>query len=143
MSGPRRGAAESGGEFASVPITVANENIAGVRITTGLGGTVKGRVVFEGTAPRTGGFGPLRVMAQADDPQMPMFGMGMMFGGGGMADGSIADDGAFELGGVTGSVLFRVNAPPSLGAQIRDHSGGGHDGRSVRIQGGAGPVRRA
>jgi carboxypeptidase family protein len=108
---PRGGG--SGAEFASVPITVANENIAGLRITTGLGGTVKGRVVFEGTAPQTGGFGPLRVMAQADDPQMPMFGMGMMFGGGRMADGSIADDGAFELGGVTGSVLFRVNAPPS------------------------------
>jgi hypothetical protein len=108
---PRGGG--SGAGFASVPITVANENIAGLRITTGLGGTVKGRVVFEGTAPQTGGFGPLRVMAQADDPQMPMFGMGMMFGGGRMADGSIADDGAFELGGVTGSVLFRVNAPPS------------------------------
>jgi hypothetical protein len=108
---PRGGG--SGAGFASVPITVANENIAGLRITTGLGGTVKGRVVFEGTAPQTGGFGPLRVMAQADDPQMPMFGMGMMFGAGRMADGSIADDGAFELGGVTGSVLFRVNAPPS------------------------------
>ena len=102
-----------GGEFASVPLTIANENIAGLRITTGPGATVKGRVVFEGTAPRTGGLGPLRVMAQAEDAQMPMFGMGMMFGGGATGDGSIADDGTFELGGVTGSVLFRVTAPPS------------------------------
>lgn len=102
-----------GAEFASVPITIANENIAGLRITTGPGATVKGRVVFEGTAPRTGGLGPLRVMAQAEDPQTPMFGMAMMFGGGATGDGSIGDDGAFELGGVTGSVLFRVTAPPT------------------------------
>ena len=65
----------SAAEFASVPVTVANENISGVRITTGTGATVKGRVLFEGTAPRTGGFGPLRVFAQAEDPQMPMMGM--------------------------------------------------------------------
>jgi hypothetical protein len=108
---PRGGG--SGAEFASVPLTIANENIAGLRITTGPGATVRGRVVFEGTASRTGGLGPLRVMAQAEDPQTPMFGMGMMFGGGAGGDGRIADDGAFELGGVTGSVLFRVNAPPS------------------------------
>jgi hypothetical protein len=108
---PRGGG--SGSEFASVPITVAGESIAGLRITTGPGATVKGRVVFEGTAARTGGFGPLRVMAQAEDPQTPMFGMGMMFGGGATGDGSIGDDGAFELGGVTGNVLFRVNAPPA------------------------------
>jgi hypothetical protein len=105
---PRGGG--SGAEFASVPLTIANENIAGLRITTGPGATIKGRVVFEGTASRTGGLGPLRVVAQAEDLQTP-FGMGMMFGGGANGDGSIADDGAFELGGVSGSVLFRLNAP--------------------------------
>ena len=108
---PRGGG--SGTEFASVPLTVANENISGLRITTGPGATVKGRVVFEGTAPRTGGFGPLRVTAQAEDPQMPTFGMGMMMGGGLIGDGSVMDDGTFELGGVMGNVLFRVMAPPN------------------------------
>ena len=108
---PRGGG--SGGEFASVPITVAGENITGLRIATGPGATVKGRVVFEGSAPLTDGLRPLRVMAQAEDPQMPRFGMGMAFGAATTGDGSIADDGAFELGGVTGNVLFRVMAPPN------------------------------
>ena len=43
---------------------------------------------------------------------MPNFGMGMAFGRGLGGDGTVADDGSFELGGVTGSVLFRAATPP-------------------------------
>ena len=99
----------SAAEFASVPVTVGNEDITGLRITTGSGGAVKGRVTFAGTAPRTGGFGPLRVFTQGADPQLP----GMMFGGGVIGDGTIADDGSFELGNLSGKLLFRVMTPPA------------------------------
>jgi hypothetical protein len=97
-------------EFASMPITVASEDVAGLRITTGRGGSVRGRVVFEGTAARAGAFGAVRVMAQPADPQQ--FG-GAVFFGGGANNGIIADDGTFALDGVNGEVLFRVTASPS------------------------------
>jgi hypothetical protein len=102
----------SRGEFASMPVTVASENISGLRLTTGPGATVRGRVLFEGTSPRTGGFAPLRVFAQPDDPQ-PLPGMGMMMGGGFAGDGTVADDGSFELSNVSGKVLFRAGTPPA------------------------------
>jgi hypothetical protein len=89
---------------------VASEDLAGLRITTGRGGSVRGRVVFEGTAPRTNTFGALRVMAQPADPQQMMG--GMVFGGG-MNNGTIADDGTFALDGVNGDVLFRVMVSPA------------------------------
>jgi hypothetical protein len=108
-----RGGGSATSEFASVPLTIANENISGLRIITGPGATVKGRVVFEGTAPRSGGTGPIRVLAQPADPDTPNFAMGMMFGRGSVGDGTVAEDGSFELGAVTGSVLFRVATPPT------------------------------
>jgi protocatechuate 3,4-dioxygenase beta subunit len=104
----------SAAEFASVPMTVANEDINGLRITTGPGATVRGRVIFAGTAPRTGGFGPLRVLTQGSDPQMPP--MGFMLRGG-EDDGTIADDGSFQLGNLSGKLLFRVSAPPAWALQ--------------------------
>jgi hypothetical protein len=96
-------------EFGSIPVTVGNEDISGLRITTGSGATVKGRVTFAGTAPRTGGFGPMRVFTQGADPQAPP----MLFGANTIDHGIIADDGSFELGNLSGKLLFRVMAPPA------------------------------
>ena len=48
---PRPGA--TGGEFASVPIVVSGSDISGVRIVTGEGALISGRVVFEGTSSRS------------------------------------------------------------------------------------------
>ncbi len=95
-------------EFASVPITVTGENITGLRVTTGPGATIRGRVIFDGSAPRTGNFGPLRVTPQNADPQqMPV---AVMMGGPFAAgNGIIADDGTFELAGQAGNLLLRVN----------------------------------
>jgi hypothetical protein len=99
-------------EFASVPITVAGDDVAGLRIVTGRGGLVRGRVVFEGTSPRTGGFGPLRVFTQgADAQQMP--GAPIAMGGPSMANGIVADDGTFEIDGIGGRVFFRAATPPA------------------------------
>ncbi|HEY6362891.1 MAG TPA: carboxypeptidase regulatory-like domain-containing protein, partial [Vicinamibacterales bacterium] len=98
-------------EFASVPITVANADITSLRVTMGPGATVRGQVVFEGTAPRTGGFGPLRITTQSADPNGSP--MGMMFGGPNVSNGAVADDGTFEIGGVSGRILFRATTPPA------------------------------
>ena len=102
--------ADAAVEFASMPIAVGNENISGLRIATAAGARVKGRVVFDGAAPRTGGVGPPRVYAQPEDPQSPTAGLGFMMGPGG---GVIAEDGTFELGNLTGKVLFRAATPPN------------------------------
>lgn len=98
------------GEFASVPMTVGGEDITGLRLTMSQGATVRGRVVFDGAASRSGGIGPLRVFAQSSDPEV--MGAGMMFGGGAMSNGAVGEDGTFELRGLTGTLLLRVAAPP-------------------------------
>jgi sarcosine oxidase gamma subunit len=112
---PRGRGFGSTSEFASVPVTVGNEDINGLRITTGPGATVRGHVTFAGTAPRTGGFGPLRVIAQGSDPGAPP--MGFMIGPGATGDGVIGDDGSFELDNLSGKMLFRVSAPPAWALQ--------------------------
>jgi len=99
----------SGGEFASVPVTVAGTDVNGLRIVTGKGATVSGRVVFEGTASRDSP-APLRVMAMPVDPSnMPIF-----FGSGDpLANGVLDDKGNFQLGGSSGRVFLNVTTPPS------------------------------
>jgi hypothetical protein len=95
------------GEIASVPLTVASEDITNLRITTGRAAVVTGTVVFEGSSPRQGIGGGLRMTANSADPQEfggPLIGMGNA--------GLVEDDGRFEVQGV-GKVLFRaVNLGP-------------------------------
>ena len=72
------------------------------------GATVAGRVVFEGDSPRTGA-GALAGRSRSPvDPGRIVFSAGSP-----LANGVVADDGAFELAGGTGPVLFRVSAPPA------------------------------
>lgn len=94
-------------EFASMPVAVGGGDVTGVKIVTGHGGTISGRVVFEGTAPRTGGPTPTRVFPQSVDPSQPMIFMSSD------ANGTVAEDGAFEIGGVTGKAYLTVSTPPA------------------------------
>jgi protocatechuate 3,4-dioxygenase beta subunit len=94
-------------EGASVPVSIGGADLLNLRVTTSRGATVTGRVVFEGDSPRTGVV-PLRVFAQSGDPGRIVFSAGSP-----LANGVVADDGAFELAGGTGPVLFRVSAPPA------------------------------
>jgi protocatechuate 3,4-dioxygenase beta subunit len=102
------------GEGASFPIVVAGSDLQGVLITTGAGATVTGRVVWEGTSPRTTTSAPLslRVTAQQADAQRQL----AMLGGfsNPLENGTLDDDGNFTLAGVTGRVFFSVQgaAPP-------------------------------
>jgi hypothetical protein len=108
---PQRRPGESGGEFASVPITVSGSDITGMRIVTGKGATVRGRVVFEGTSPRSNSASPqpLRVMAMPADPTN----RSMFFGGDPRSNGVVGENGNFELAMATGSVFFMVTTPQS------------------------------
>src|SRR4030095_706143 len=85
-------------EFASVPISVNGSNIANLVITTGVGATVSGRVIYEGTPPRTNGGAALRVMPTSPDP-----GSGMMVGNmmaNNQSNGTVDDAGRFQIKGV-------------------------------------------
>jgi hypothetical protein len=103
----RRGAANA--EAASVPVTVGSDDVTGLRVALSPGTRVTGRVIWEGTAPRTGGPVPPRVSAQQTDPQRQF----VMFNGTDpLANGTPDDEGNFALGGVAGRVFFSMNAPP-------------------------------
>jgi hypothetical protein len=103
---PRPGAVA---ESASVPIDVGTADISGLKIVTSRGTLVTGRVVWEGTAPRTN---PLpiapRVTPSSADPSRQM----IFFTTDSVANGTLDDDGNFQLGGVFGRVFLNVPAPP-------------------------------
>ncbi len=103
---PRPGGAS--GESASMPIVVSGADITGLRIVTGKGATITGRVVFEGTSTRTDTTTPLRVMAMPVDPgQMFRFPVGDP-----QSNGALDESGSFQLAGSSGRVFFNVTAPP-------------------------------
>ena len=105
---PRPGS--TGGESASVPITVTNTDITNLRIVTGKATTISGRVVFEGTSARSNDTTPLRVMAQQSDPSRQL----MMFPSGDpLANGVLDDQGNFQLSGVSGRVFLALSTPPT------------------------------
>jgi hypothetical protein len=100
----------TGGEFASFPITVSGADISGIRIVTGKGATITGRVVFEGTSPRENPAGPLRVYANPSDPTNRTF----FFGGGDpLSNGVLDSNGNFQLSAAGGPVFFAVGTPPA------------------------------
>jgi protocatechuate 3,4-dioxygenase beta subunit len=105
---PRPGGA--GGEFASVSVTVAGTDISGLRIVTGKGATVSGRVVFEGTASRSSPT-PLRVFPMPADPSSTP----ILFAGGAdpLANGVLDDNGNFQLAASSGRIFLTVTAPPA------------------------------
>jgi len=99
-------------ESALVPIAVAGADLQGLQIATSPGATVTGRLVWEGTSPRT--TGPttvaLRVRAQPADPMLSALGTGL---GNLNADGTPDDDGSFTLAGVSGPVFFGITTIPA------------------------------
>jgi len=94
-----------GPEAASVPITVAGNDITGLRITTSKGSLITGRVIWDGTAPKTSPLpGPLRVGAMPADPTNLSLGAG----NDSKANGELDDSGNFQLGGVAGRVFLTL-----------------------------------
>jgi protocatechuate 3,4-dioxygenase beta subunit len=98
VGGGGDGATESG----STPLSVAGDDVSNVMVVTSKGTTVSGRVVFEGGKPAN--TAPVRVSAVAIDADSPM----------GMPGGStsLTAEGTFEMKGMMGPRLFRVNGLP-------------------------------
>lgn len=96
-------------EYGTVTLTVGGSDIVGVRIVTGKGTTVSGRVVFEGQATRTGGVAPTRVLLQPVDPMRMMM---PTVAGDPLANGTVGEDGRFQMAGAPGPVFVRMVAPP-------------------------------
>jgi hypothetical protein len=105
----RQNVAGAVGEFASAPIVVGNTDITGLQITMAPGAMVTGRVVWEGSSPRSGSQLPMRVSAQQANPERRF-----LFGPSDpLANGTPDEQGNFQLGGVSGTVFFNVPAPPN------------------------------
>jgi protocatechuate 3,4-dioxygenase beta subunit len=102
------GVAADGVEFGSTPITVAGAEITGVRIVTGKGATITGRVIFEGTAPRQNPRQPLRVFPNPADPSRSSM-VATVFNDP-RTNGTVDENGNFQLAGLSGRVFLIVSA---------------------------------
>lgn len=96
------GGGDGNSEFGSTPLIVGGDDVSNVMIVTSKGTSVSGRVVFEGAKPSN--TAPVRVSAVATDADGPM----AMSGG----SSSITAEGTFEMKGMMGPRLFRVNGLP-------------------------------
>jgi protocatechuate 3,4-dioxygenase beta subunit len=118
---PRPGTTD-GMEFGSTSIVAAGAELTGVRIVTGRGATISGRVIFEGTAPRRNAGQELRVFPTPADPSR-----GFMLGNianDPRSNGTVDENGNFQLGGMSGRVFLVVS---SAGWVIRSISVDGQD----------------
>jgi hypothetical protein len=105
---------EAAPEVASLPLTIGNEDIVGLRITTAPAATVSGLVVFEGNSPRQGVMGGLRITIQSAEDQA----RGRLLGFD-MDGGAVREDASFRLRGM-GNVLFRpINLGPWMLKSVR------------------------
>ena len=88
---------------------MSGADITGVRIVTGKGATISGRVIFEGTSPRRpAGGSPLRVFPTPADPSRP-FMLGNIGSRIRCTNGTIDENGQFQLAGVSGRVFLIVS----------------------------------
>ena len=107
-------------EFATLPVTVAGEDLSNVVVITSKGATATGRIAFEGGKPDN--VASIRVSAPPADPmEGPMMMMGPMTGG-----GQAKADGTFELKGLSGTRLIRAFNLPN-GWMLKSVHVGGDD----------------
>ncbi len=100
-------------EFASLPISVAGDDITNLLVTTNTGGTVRGRIIFEGAKPPASAAMPLRVMPSPAEPGMNVNLMQSQ------ENGLVDVEGTFQIAGVSGNVLFRAGPIPPGWTQKR------------------------
>jgi hypothetical protein len=94
-------------EFGSMPLAVSGAEITGVRVVTGRGAIVSGRVIFEGTPPQPSATTPLRIVATPADPSRPF-----TLGGSQLdpqTNGTLDENGNFRLAGLSGRIFFGLS----------------------------------
>ena len=93
-------------EFASMPISISGGDIDNLAIMTTPGATVSGRVAYQGEGTLKG---PLQVTAAPPSGTSPT---GMAISTRAVGGGRVAPDGTFELRGLAGPQLIRVQQLP-------------------------------
>lgn len=97
------GAGRDEAELASVPVTVAGDDIAGLSIVTSMGATVLGTITFDQGAEPSFTLASVQLVAQSNDG-------GGFRGPGGVT--TVRDDWTFELRGVMGPRVIRAMSLP-------------------------------
>jgi len=108
-----RPGSDFGGEFASMPVSVSGSDITGVRIVTGKGATISGRVVYEGTAKRDGVPTRPRVMVTPVDPSGQL-----IVAGDPRTNGVVEESGSFRVTAASsGRVFLNMVTPQAWGVK--------------------------
>ena len=110
---PPRQDGSSVAENANYPITINGENVDDLMIVTGPPALTTGIVQWDGTAPHGSGAtaAPLRAIAESMDGRPALMALAASTDPG--ADGTVASDGTFRVGGLFGRVrLSATGVPP-------------------------------
>lgn len=95
-------------EFASVPLSVSGGDIDNLTVVTTQGATVSGRVAYEGhSAPKP------TLQVTASPPSGGAAPIGMLVNARALGGGRVNNDGTFELRGLAGPQMIRVQAVPT------------------------------
>ena len=97
------------GEFASVPVSVGGGDIEGLVVSLSTGSTMAGRVILSGSNSAAS-LSSLQINVTSTEIGLATTGPGI---GGGFASTRASSTGTFEMRGLNGTVLFRVNPLPS------------------------------
>lgn len=103
-----QGGGSPGSEVASMPITVSTEDLTGLHLTTRPGATIRGRVVWEGGSPRPAS--PMRISTRSSEWSPGPLAGETTITYLDLENGTVREDGTFELGGIVGRVLFNAGA---------------------------------
>ena len=95
-------------EFATIPVTVAGEDVSNLVVVTTKGATASGHLSFEG-GQQPASLAGIRVMMASTDNEPNLM---LPVGPGQGPPGAVRDDGSFELRGLSGSRLVRVFGLP-------------------------------
>jgi len=119
MTGQGGRAAAASPDVASMPLVVGNEDVAGLTIATSKGGTIRGTVVADaGSAPTTG-------------LQISMQSLGGVLRGNGL-NAQVSSAGTFDLSGLAGSYVLRVDRIPD-GWTVKSITVNGKDASDLPI----------
>lgn len=117
------GGGSPGNEVAWMPISLSTEDLTGLEIVTRPGTTVRGRVEWQGTAPRP--VSPLRVTTRSAEPSNGLVGGESTTTYLDFQSGTVGEDDTFEIGGMVGAVLF--GSSPALPWSLKAVSLDGKD----------------
>jgi hypothetical protein len=102
--------AEPGAEVASLPIVVSTADLRGIVMTTRPGTTIRGRLEWEGRAPRPTTTLRVNTTSALFPRRGPTGEFTITYLD--LENGTVLEDDTFELGGIIGPVLFRILVLP-------------------------------